>query len=228
LKLAGDERRCGLFENALKYYSRALELDKSLVAGWVGQVQMLINLGEYPEAELWARKALELFRNNPDLLAGRAQALCRTGDLGSAQASSDAAINQQGMHSYPWVSRGELMVARKDAMDQYCFDKAVQLDDDWLILLEIAAIYEHYGRHAKALPLIRKAVERAPDHAWCWYRQGTCEAALGLSAAAAKSFDRTIQISPQHMEALRGRRQLRDEAPTKGFWRRVRGVFGGG
>ena len=33
----------------------------SLVAGWLGQVQMLVFLGEYPEAELWARKALELF-----------------------------------------------------------------------------------------------------------------------------------------------------------------------
>jgi tetratricopeptide (TPR) repeat protein len=56
IRVATDERRNGQHENALRYYSRALELDKALVAGWVGQVQMLIALGEYPEAELWSRK----------------------------------------------------------------------------------------------------------------------------------------------------------------------------
>ena len=55
---ADQSRRAGLYENALKFYSRALELDRSLVAGWVGQVQMLVQLEEYPEAELWSRKGL--------------------------------------------------------------------------------------------------------------------------------------------------------------------------
>src|SRR4051794_33990974 len=76
---ADDHRRRGLYENALRHYSRALELDRSLVAGWVGQVQMLILLGEHPEAELWSRKALELFKGQGDLMAGRAQALARIG-----------------------------------------------------------------------------------------------------------------------------------------------------
>src|SRR5438477_1751984 len=59
---ADRSRRSGLFEEALRFYSRAVELDRALVGGWVGQVQMLIALAEYKEAELWARKALELFR----------------------------------------------------------------------------------------------------------------------------------------------------------------------
>src|SRR5262245_50967748 len=80
LAQADGDRRQGLYENALRFYSRALEREKSMVNVWLGQVQMLIQLGEYPEAELWSRKALELFRNNSELLAGRAQALCRVGD----------------------------------------------------------------------------------------------------------------------------------------------------
>ena len=114
LKLADEERRKGQYENALRWYSRALEWDKSVVTGWVGQVQMLIALAEYPEAELWARKALELFKNNADLLAGRAQSLCRIGDFKNAMAGSDASINQSGHGSYPWLVRAELMLARKE------------------------------------------------------------------------------------------------------------------
>ena len=78
LKRAEDERRSGFFENALRFYSRSLEVNKTLVQGWLGQVQMLIALGEYPEAELWARKALELFRNNGDLLAALDGRVSRT------------------------------------------------------------------------------------------------------------------------------------------------------
>ena len=71
LKLADRERRDGYFENALRYYSRALEINKSLITGWLGQVQMLVFLMENKEAELWARKALEIFRKNGEvMLAG--------------------------------------------------------------------------------------------------------------------------------------------------------------
>ncbi len=58
LRQAGEERRQGHYENALRLYSRSLEIDRSLVEGWVGQVQMLVALGEYPEASLWGAKAL--------------------------------------------------------------------------------------------------------------------------------------------------------------------------
>lgn len=209
IKAAVDERRNGMHELALRYYSRALELDKSLISGWVGQVQMLIALAEYPEAELWSRKALELFKNNADLLAARSQSLCRIGDLKNAQASCDSAISQQGLFSYPWVARGELMLARKQEMDTYCFDKAAQLDNDWLVLLEIGVIYLHYDRATKAIGRIRTAVEAAPDHAYCWFCQGKCELALGLNGSAEKSFKYCLQLMPKHALARRALEDLK-------------------
>lgn len=48
---AEEQRRAGLHENALKFYSRGLEQDRSQVAGWLGQVQMLVLLDECPEAD---------------------------------------------------------------------------------------------------------------------------------------------------------------------------------
>jgi tetratricopeptide (TPR) repeat protein len=209
VRQADNERREGLYENALRFYSRALELDRSLVEGWVGQVQMLLALGEYPEARVWATKALELFRNNADLLAGRAQALCRAGDMAAAQASCDAAIGQPGLSAGPWIARGELMVAQNNKLDLYCFDKAVQLSNDWLVSLEIGDIYLHYDRPTKAIVRIRHAVAIAPDVAHCWYRQAECELALGLAAPARLSFDRCLQIKPNHPAASARMTQLR-------------------
>ena len=94
------------------------------MAGWVGQVQMLVQLEEYPEAELWSRKGLELFPTNGELMAGRAQAFCRMGDMKQAHALCDGSLQQPGQSAYRWLVRGEIMVAARQNMDRYCFDKA--------------------------------------------------------------------------------------------------------
>ena len=83
-EVADEAYRAGHFETALQMYTRALGVDRSLVPAWVGQLQMLVELREYPEARLWADKALELFRNNGDILAAKAQACVRQGDATAA------------------------------------------------------------------------------------------------------------------------------------------------
>ena len=220
IERADDGRRAGLYELALKYYSRALELDKSLVSGWLGQVQMLVLLAEYKEAELWARKALELFPNNADLLAGRAQALCRLADFKAAFAVCDAALREGGQSGYRWLVRGEIMVARNEETAGPCFDKAQQADPDWLVPLEIARVYMHYRLPAKALARARRAVEAATDHAYAWYVQGLCESALGLTRAAGESFRHCLQLSPRHDGAKEKLREITGEWFGKRWWRR--------
>jgi len=214
LRQADQSRRHGQYEGALKFYSRALELNKSLVAGWLGQAQMLIALGEHPEAELWSRKALELFRNHPELLSARAQALCRIRDIKQAMALCDAALQQEGSSAYRWMVRGELMLARKELLECHCFDKATQLDPDWLVMLEIGDIYQYYGLLAKALIRLRQAVEKAPDQAHCWYRCGQCEMAMSLMRAAQLSLTRCLELSPKHQEARQCLRKLQESKWT--------------
>jgi tetratricopeptide (TPR) repeat protein len=223
MRLAERARRTGSFEDALRYYSRAVELDRSLVAGWVGQVRMLIALDEYKEAELWSRKALELFKSHADLHAARAQALCRDGDMKSALAACDAALGQTGQLPYPWMARGDIMLARRDPIEEHCFNKAVQLDADWLILIEVAGIYEHYRRHAKALMRYSQAVERAPDQAYCWYLQGRCQVLMGLPKPARQSFKQCLDLEPKHFAAREAVKQL--DGP--GTVRRAVGKFFG-
>jgi tetratricopeptide (TPR) repeat protein len=211
LRQADADRRDALYEGALRYYSRALENDKSLVAGWVGQVQMLVFLGEYPEADLWARKALELFKNQPDLLAGRAQALCRRGNRSEARALCDGALAQPGQSAYRWLVRGEIMVAGKQPTDRYCFDKAGQVDPDWLVPFESAAVLLHYRRPSKAIIYARRAAERNPETAAVWFRQAECEAALDLTDAARRSLRRCLELSPHHTDAELSLRRLEQQ-----------------
>jgi tetratricopeptide (TPR) repeat protein len=201
LGVADQERRQGFFENALRYYSRALEINKALVTGWLGQVQMLVLLGEWKEAELWARKSLELFRKNADLTAGRAQALARLLQFKEAMQTSDASLAQEGQSAYRWIVRGEVMIASGQDVDPHCFSKAVQLAPDWLVALEIGQIYLFYRKPALALNYFRSATEKAPAEAYCWYTLGGCELELGLHNSAKSSFLRCLELRPDHPEA---------------------------
>lgn len=213
LKQADAQRRQGYYENALRMYSRALEGDKSIVAGWLGQVQMLVFLGEAPEAELWARKALELFKNHGDLTAGRAQALGRMGDATTATALSDAAMRFEGQSAYRWMVRGELMIRSRDEVQRHCFEKATQIDRDWLVPLEIALAYLHHGVPSKGATYARRVVEQRPESVYAWLVQGRCEQELGLTKAAARSYARCLEIVPGHLEATRSL-----EAVEAGGW----------
>ena len=65
----------GKFEPGLRFYAKVLEFNARNAAAWTGQVRMLIELGEFREAKLWADKALERFPNEPELLAAKAVAL---------------------------------------------------------------------------------------------------------------------------------------------------------
>jgi Tfp pilus assembly protein PilF len=209
----------------LRYYSRALEEDKSLVAGWIGQVQMLVLLEEAKEAAVWSRKALELFPGNGDLMAGGAQAHCRMGDSRQAHALCDGAINQEGVSAYRWMVRGELMLAGRQGVESHCFDKAQQIEHDWLVPLEISLTYLYYGSPGKALSRVRLAVEAAPECFHPWYVQGLCQMRVGLDRHARQSFNRCQELCPGHVDSRSRLAELDVQgwSPAR-LWRRL---FGG-
>jgi Tfp pilus assembly protein PilF len=109
------------------------------------------------------------------------------------------------------------MLARQENIDDYCFDKATQLDADWLVTLEIGMIYLHYGKPTKALQRTRAAVEKASDQVYCWYCQGLCESALRFHRSAEKSFSRCLELRPNDPLA---RRELDELRSSRGFLRR--------
>jgi tetratricopeptide (TPR) repeat protein len=200
--------RSGRFEPALQSYTRALRSNRALVAAWVGQVQMLVELGEYKEARLWSDKALELFRGCGDLLAAKSRACVREGDLRAALACSDASLQSVGVSALRWAARGEVMLESKSNRARDCFDKALaEPGTDWFDRIVIARIYLFHRRPAPGLPLAQSAVEMAPGDPYAWYVLGRCQELLSWRAAARTSFERAIELDrgfEQAAAAIRG------------------------
>ena len=219
----GEARRAfenGDFEQALRYFSKVLEFNPENAAAWTAQVRMLIELEEFREAKLWADKALERFPQEPELLAAKAVALGRSGDLQGALAFSDASIEERGDTPYIWLARGDVMLARNEHRADYCFEKALLLAPrNWFVAWLAARIRSYYNQFVLALKLLQQAVEWNTGHFLLWLELGRCQQALGLVSIAEHSFVQARQLNPHCQEAGLALVEL----SQSGVWTRLRG-----
>ncbi len=217
----------GNFESALRTYGKVIEFNPQNARAWAGQVRMLIELSEYREARLWADKALERFPREPELLAAKAVALGRSGDLQAALIFSDASIEERGDTPYVWLARGDVLLAREEARADYCFEKALLLaPKDWFIAWLAARIRSCYQQFVLALKLLQQAVEWNPGHFVLWLELGQCQQALGLMGPARISLSQAKQLNPKCREASLGLVRLSGSgigSRARGWWRRLFG-----
>jgi len=210
----------GDFESALRRYAKVLEFNPQNAGAWTGQVRMLIELAEYREARLWADKALEKFPSEPELLAAKAVALGRSGDLQEALAFSDASIEERGDSPYLWLARGDVLLARQETRANYCFDKALLMSPgDWLVAWLAARIRYYHRQFALALKLMQQAVELNAGHFLLWLELGRCQHALGLPGPARNSYRQAQQLNPHNSEVSAALARLSEI----GLWSRLRG-----
>ncbi|WP_437193904.1 tetratricopeptide repeat protein [Planctomicrobium sp. SH527] len=222
MKRADQCRRIGTYESALQYYSRSLEEDKSQIRCWVGQVQMLVLLGEFPEADLWSKKALEIFPSNPELLASRSQSLCRQAKMADAQATIDMAMHQEGESAYRWAVRGELLLANRQSTARNCFDKANRCSQDWLVPLENSLIYGHYRQPSNALIQAKLAVDRDSSAPYPWYVMARCQMDLGMQTQAHRTVLTCLELKPDYQDAAA---LLLKNSWSIPFWNRIRRLW---
>ena len=209
------------FEKALRYYSKVLEYDPQLTAAWGGQVRMLIELGEYREAKVWAEKALERFPRDPELLAAKGVALGRLGELNEALAFSDASIEERGESAYVWLARADVLLARKESRANYCLDKAMLIAaGDWFIAWLAARIHMFYEQFSLALKILQQAVQTNPGLFTLWLDLGRCQAAVGMRTPAEISFRQARVLNPDCIQPDQIRERL-SGSRLRGFWRRL-------
>ena len=200
----------GYFSQALRFYSKVLEFNPLDVTAWAGQSRMLIEMNEFKEANLWADKALERFPNSAELLAVKAVALARSGDLVGALALSDASMQELGEMPYLWLARADVLLARKEPRAEYCLEKALHLaPGDWFVTWLAARIRTFYQQFAMAAKLLQQALEFNAGHFRLWLDLGVCQQALGLYEASRKSLLRAKELQSDCPETDRALARLK-------------------
>ena len=220
LRQAGDQFTQGDWEAALRSYSRALEFDRRLIDAWVGQVFCLAEMDELKEARLWADKALELFRDNPSVLAAKAIVCARMGDSSFGMAITDAAMKGNGLNADVWLARAEVLLLRGEKNADYCFSKALMCEpSNWRLCLRIARTAMRYGVLSLAHEYAQKATEAESGNVWTWLVLGQCQQKMGLAKKAIESMGRVLEREPRHREASRAL----DALKRRSLWARLFG-----
>lgn len=216
--------RRGAFEQSLRSFARAMEFNPNNPVAWVGQIRMLIELGEFAEANLWADKAMDRFPHEPEVLAAKAVALARKGDPKAALAFSDAALESQVQTPYVWLARGDVLLARAEKRADYCFTKALAIAPrEWLWPWLASRIHFFYRKFSLAMKLVSQALALGSDQAVLWLQLGRCQLALGLAAAADESFAQARELDPHCPEAGRAASERRESGLLHRWAGRVRG-----
>lgn len=218
--------RSGRFEQALRAYSKVLEFNPQNASAWTAQVRMLIELEELREAKMWADKALEKFPDEGELLAAKAVALARMGELDSALAYSDASVEERGDAVYVWLARGDVFLARREKRAEYCFQKALSFSSgDWFVQWLVSRIHFFYSKLSLAFRYARQALELAPEQAAAWFQVGRCQAALGLASPALESFEQARDLDPAYPDIDQAIRDAGQTSILNRTWQRCRNLF---
>jgi tetratricopeptide (TPR) repeat protein len=222
---AREAFRRGRFEPALRAFTGALGRNRSLVPAWAGQVQMLVELQEYAEARLWSDKALELFRNNGDLLAAKSRACLRQGDKVAAIACSDASMKSPGSSPSRWQARGEAMLSESAPRARDCFEKSLaEPEADWFERVVIARAYLFHKRPGLALEYADAAAAMRPSEPYAWIVLGECRHAAGFSGRAQACYERALELDPSYAEAREHIRLAHAVGPAARLVRWVKGA----
>ena len=188
----------GDFELALRNYSRSLERNSSFFPAWSGQIYMLLELGEYPEAIVWSKKALELFPEHPELFSAMAIAHSRDAKFEKAMAYSDNSVSRDNITWRIWLARAEVLMKRKSRVAQSCISKAISIagNDKNFANLEAGRILRRNGKYSAAMEHLNDSVKFFPKSALAWYELGYCQASVGFSQAAV-SLQQSLHYRPK-------------------------------
>jgi len=203
LKLAEKAFEDGLLSNALKYFSRALNLNNKLKRAWIGQVLCLIGLGQYNEAVVWADKALDFCRDDAELLSAKAYALNRVGAKEEAIRQSDQSIEKGKVTWFVWIARGDIMLDTNCSDAEYCFLRAIELaDENWLVYMMVGTSFLSVHNASKAQHYLQKALALSGNNPLLYFHLANAYYQSGNIERSKNCLKRAIELRPDFSEAL--------------------------
>ena len=195
LELAAD------FEAALRSYSAVLGEDPTRLEGWLGQLWVLYELEEFPEVDLWARKASEQFPENPALLAMRSLAAHGHGRRREGRGFNDAALAGKGAVDVVWLARADLMLDGTGPVGEECLGHALRVSaTPDLTRLRGARICFRRKRYRLALQELLEVTAHRPEAAGAWHLLGLVHDALGDGVRAAEALRQAVELAPRNAE----------------------------
>ena len=210
--LFGDEPRA-----ALRWYSKALDLDGTRLEAWTRMIMAQLLGGKRGEADSWIGRALAAFPGEPALLALRGVEQAHQGLRKQALASCDAALERAGEDPLVHVARGQALLLAGSGNAFHCFNQSVKLapQDEWKTPMLVGLILRRQRIRVKAIGYFMQAAERNEREPLIWYQVGLCRAEMGRRRQALHALATARELCPPEDPLL----ARIERASTGSFWR---------
>jgi len=197
----------GRYQEAIRAYTRAIELNPKYSGPYCNRGAAYGNLGEYERAIEDFDKAIELDPKNADAYYNRGLSYAKIGDPRQAIKDYDKAIRLDPKYAQAYINRGaaygDLGNRQKEISD---YDKAIELDPKKASAYYNRGVaYGHLGNHQKAIRDYDKAIELDPKHAGTYIGRGAAYGNLGNHQKAIEDFDKAIELDPKNAGAYYNR-----------------------
>jgi|GEM_PF-335796 len=218
--LAGPlSNNMSMYEEAIKYFDRAVELDPQRTEAWIFKGSVLdTRLNRSAEAILAYDKAIELDGENAidneslsNAWSGKGTALAKLGRYNESFEAFDKAIELNLQASaFVWLAKGDaLNQSGRYEEAAFAYDKVVEQNPDSSQAL-IAHAYgskgdalSAWGKYDEAVIAYDNAIENYPSEpmgAQTWHKKGIALQALGRTSDADAAFAKAKELGYQTQE----------------------------
>lgn len=217
----------GKFNDAMQFYSRAIQTDNTQHYPWMGQIYCLIELGQLKEADIWCGRALELFPEDGAIISLRAMMYAERGMYKRALSTSDYAISRKGADAHAYVARGHVLLKAENKNASLCFMKAMELAGaaDWEIPMRIGMIFFKAKDYTLALDYFQKACANSITNDYLWHHIGLCYQKLGIPGKALESFQTALAQNPDNREAQEALARIAHSSFLYNLFRKITNLF---
>ncbi len=197
----------GHTQEAVKEYSKAIELDPSFASAYHNRGILYNNLGEQQKALDDYNKAIELDPSYAFAYNGRGNVYRGLGERQKALDDYNKAIELDPSFAYAYNGRGNVysdLGEQQKALDDY--NKAIELDSSYAHAYNGRGnVYSDLGEQQKALEDYNKAIELDLNYKFAYRNRGLLYSKLGNHDAAVKDYTRAIQLDPKYKNAYLNR-----------------------
>jgi tetratricopeptide (TPR) repeat protein len=183
---------------AVKDFTRAVELDPLYVSAYAHRGISYSALGKYPEAIADYEKALELDPNNSKAKIGLGVVAEKSGDAQLARQRFLEAVEKDPGSAIAWSNLGSTYDRAGDyARAAECFDKAVALDPKFAnAWVNRGTAYDHMDRLGEAVESYTRAIQIEPTGTEAYRNRASVYVREGKGDLALADYGEALRMAP--------------------------------
>jgi len=200
----------GDYEYAIRYYSKALNLNNYILEAWKGQLLALLCLGQYNDVITWSDHAMQ-FIDDPFFTAAKAFALNRMGAHNEALQMTDITLSSTKADWFCWLVRGDVLLSLGNVANaEFCFLKSIEyVPDDWFVYMLIGICYLSAKRYHNAIEYLYKALKNKKENPLICFHLANAYDKVNNVNSAITYIQLAIKLKPNFDEAHKMLKRLK-------------------